>query len=99
MKRIYWFQTCACLLPFVLAGFILIRQIARHTAELGLDTVHAQNAPQWWLIWTDTTHPNELYRPRLYKVQDGGCSIYVLVAGSGGDDGDHVSVSTGAGCK
>ena len=53
--------------------------------------LHAQDKPKIWELASFGT------ATRLYKIQDGSCSIYVVVA-SGSTD-TPVSVATGQGCR
>lgn len=53
---------------------------------------HADNLPQSWLIWRDDDAA--IYPTKLWKIQDGNCSIYIATTRT-----DHVAISLVQGCK
>lgn len=49
---------------------------------------------QSWKIWSMN---NWSFGVNLYKVQDGTCSVYVLMSDNG-RGGDNIALATGQGC-
>lgn len=69
-----------------IAGIVLVAFVAGVAAQ----------STQSWKIW-EGPKVFAIDGPMLYKVQDGSCSVYVLLADNG--HGENVAVATGQGCK
>ena len=104
MRRMVSAAIGSRLVKLIIGKFRLVKREVAKMAKVawiitavmvGLSVGLAAQSPQAWKLW-EGPKVFSVEGPQLYKVQDGSCSVYVLVADNG--HGENVAVATGQGC-